>query len=352
MTLALLDRPTPIRDEATRRQFLIGGASLAALLAGCSTAAPASGAPATSAGFPVTIRHKYGSTEITKAPERVVAVGLTEQDTLLALGVTPVATREWFGEQPGALWPWARAAAGNAPLPEVLGYELNYEKIAALRPDLILGVVWGITDEEYPTLSQIAPTVAQSADFVDGGTPWQHQTRIIGRALGQQQRAAELVAAVEARFVETRRANPQFAGASAVAAYDFGDGELGIYGPQDPRARILTSLGFEVPPRIVELVGDEFFATISTEQLELVEADALLWIAYTEAGASRVQEQPLYRTLDVAREGRDLFLVGADPLGAAYAFSTVLSLPVVLDGLTLQLAAALNGNPTTMVVPR
>ncbi|MGH3983258.1 MAG: hypothetical protein ACRDST_11385 [Pseudonocardiaceae bacterium] len=38
---------------------------------------------------------------------------------------------------------------------------------------------------------------AQSADFVYGGTPWQDQTRIIGRALGQQQRTGELVATVD-----------------------------------------------------------------------------------------------------------------------------------------------------------
>ncbi len=256
---------------------------------------------------------------------------------------------EWFGEQPGALWPWARAAAGSAPLPEVLTNELNYEKIAALRPDLILGVAWGVTEEEYPTLSQIAPTVAQSCDFVNGGTPWQDQTRIIGRALGQEQRAVELVAAVEARFAESRRANPQFAGASVVAASDFGDGQLRVNGPQDPRARILTSLGFELPPRIAELVGDEFVAAISTEQLQLVEADAVVWISSTEAGASRVQDQPLYQALDVAREGRDVFLVGNDPVGAAYAFSTVLSLPVALDGPAPRLVAALDGDPATTV---
>lgn len=346
MPIALLDHPAPTDDDATRRQFLIGGASLAAL-----TAPPIRGPSAVSAGFPVTINHTYGSTEITKAPQRVVAVGLTEQDTLLALGVTPVATREWFGEQPGALWPWARERAGDAT-PEVLAYELNYEKIAAVRPDLILGVAWGVTEDEYPKLAQIAPTVAQSPDFVDGGTPWQDQTRIIGRALGQEQRAGELVAAVEAQFAESRGANPLFAGATAVAAYDFGDGQLGVYGPEDPRTRFLTSLGFELPPRIAELVGNEFFATISAEQLELVEADTVTWIVYTEAGASRVQDQPLYRTLDVAREGRDIFLVGTEPAGAAYAFGTVLSLPVALDGLGPRLAAALDGDPATTAAQR
>ncbi len=204
-----------------------------------------------------------------------------------------------------------------------------------------------MTEEEYPKLSQIASTVAQSGDFVDGGTPWQDQTRIIGRALGQEPRAGELVAAVEAQFVEARQANPQFAGATAVAAYDSGDGQLGIYGPEDPRVRVLTALGFETPPRIAEMVGNEFYATISAEQLQLVEADVVVWISYTEAGASRIQDQAVYRTLKVAREGRDVFLLGTDPVGVAYAWSTVLSLPVALDGLIPRFAAALDGNPAT-----
>ena len=35
------------------------------------------------------------------APKRVVVAGLREQDSLLALGVVPVATTEWFGTTPG-----------------------------------------------------------------------------------------------------------------------------------------------------------------------------------------------------------------------------------------------------------
>src|SRR5262245_38105575 len=57
-------------------------------------------ATAAPAAFPVTSEHKFGATTITAKPERVVAVGLVEQDALLALGVVPVATREWYGARP------------------------------------------------------------------------------------------------------------------------------------------------------------------------------------------------------------------------------------------------------------
>jgi iron complex transport system substrate-binding protein len=122
--------------------------------------------------FPFTIEHKYGSTTVTEKPERIVLVGLTEQDALLALGIVPVATRGWYGERPGAIFEWAQDKLGDAEVPVVLpGAELNIEQIAGLNPDVIVGLYAGLTQEEYDTLSKIAPTVAQPAEYVDWGIP-------------------------------------------------------------------------------------------------------------------------------------------------------------------------------------
>src|SRR5688500_14442949 len=85
-----------------------------------SSAAPAEQSQTQSGAFPVTIEHKYGSTTIEKQPERVVVVGLRDQDALLALGVVPVATTEWFGKHPGAIFPWATDELGSAKAPTVL----------------------------------------------------------------------------------------------------------------------------------------------------------------------------------------------------------------------------------------
>src|SRR5918999_3250454 len=71
---------------------------------------------ADSAAFPLTVEHKFGSTEVPEAPERVVTVGYTESDAVLALGVEPVGLREFLGgygwrEGPGAQAPLGGAAA-------------------------------------------------------------------------------------------------------------------------------------------------------------------------------------------------------------------------------------------------
>src|SRR5918998_3590488 len=97
-------------------------ALFALALAGCGsdeeTSTPSSAGE--SSAFPVTVEHKFGETTIEAEPKRIVVVGLREQDALLALGIVPVGTTEWFGEHEGAIFPWAEKALGNAKKPAVL----------------------------------------------------------------------------------------------------------------------------------------------------------------------------------------------------------------------------------------
>ena len=143
---------------------------VAALVAGACGGPEAE--PATIAGteeaaaFPVTIEHRHGTTTIEDEPTRVVTVGLTDQDAALALGVVPVGTSEWFGNQPGAIWPWAEDELGDADVPVIVSAEdgTNFERIASLGPDLILAVYEGMTETEYRTLVRSLPPSPSRAD--------------------------------------------------------------------------------------------------------------------------------------------------------------------------------------------
>ena len=150
-----------------------------------------------SSAFPVTIEHAYGETEIPEEPQRVVSLGYTEQDAILAFGVVPVGVRYAFGPEDDVFFPWADEAAGDAEPVVLPRTEVDAEDVAVLEPDLIMAVTAGLTEAEYETLSGIAPVVVQPAEFPAFGTPWQDQTLITGRALGQEERAEELVAEVE-----------------------------------------------------------------------------------------------------------------------------------------------------------
>ncbi|HEY8491052.1 MAG TPA: iron-siderophore ABC transporter substrate-binding protein [Dehalococcoidia bacterium] len=344
----------------TRPRWWLGSALLACiLLTACSGSGGTGGETASSpdgGAFPVTIQHKFGTTTIPEEPERVVTLGYSEQDPVLALGVVPVAVREWFGDQPHAVWPWAQDELGSGR-PAVLEMpfgELDLEAIAALRPDLIVATHAGITQEEYERLSQIAPTLAQPGGYPDFGVPWQEQTRLIGRALGREERAEALVAEVEAAVAEARRAHPQFEGATiAWASPASGTGQYWVVGPNTPPMRFLASLGFQVPESLAGLVGQRDSAQISGEQLRLLDVDVLIFQAPSQEVRAAFESDPLYRQLDVATEGRTIFFAGLDdPLYGALSFSTVLSLPYAVEHLVPRLAAALDGDPTTEVAGR
>jgi iron complex transport system substrate-binding protein len=101
-----------------------------------------------------------------------VAVGFNEADFVLALGVVPVGVRDFTGEYDESRRPWAQQALGGAQPELVGGNDIRFEKVAALEPDLILGVYSFMDRSAYDTLSRIAPTVAQPP--VDGAAAtWQ-----------------------------------------------------------------------------------------------------------------------------------------------------------------------------------
>ena len=57
-----------------------------------------------------------------------------------------------------------------------------------------------MSEDVYKTLSQIAPTLVQSGEYVDFGMPWQEETRMIGSAVGQSAKAETLIAGIEGQF--------------------------------------------------------------------------------------------------------------------------------------------------------
>src|ERR1051325_10365379 len=80
-----------------------------------SAAAQPAATTAEKAAFPVTVEHRYGTTTVDKAPQRIVTVGSTEQDVVLALGRQPVGVTEWYGGPPDATSPWAQPLLKTKP---------------------------------------------------------------------------------------------------------------------------------------------------------------------------------------------------------------------------------------------
>ena len=325
----------------------------AVLLAGCGADAPDSepaASPAADAAFPAQVEHKFGTTTVPAEPQRIVVVGLTEQDTVLELGYKPIATTEWYGKQPSAVWPWAQDLLGDAK-PTVLENAdgFDYERIAGLAPDLIIGTNAGIVRKDYDKLSRIAPTIAAAKDSPDFFSPWDDQVELVAAALGKPDEGAALIKRVRDRYAKVAAEHPDFAGKTATFSQNgFYNGLIYVY-PDGLNTEFLTYLGFEMNPEVTALadkVGEQ--VGISAERLDTLDADVIVFATEEPSDVAKLEKVPTFGKLAAVAENRAVYTDGT--LAGALYFMTPLSLEYALDRLAPQLQAALDGKAPRKVV--
>lgn len=333
------------------------GALLLAACGGNSTAEPG-GSPSTPAStpsaetnaFPVSVPNAFGTTVVPAEPKRIVTAGYTEQDVVMALGVTPVGVTEWYGEHPSATWPWAQDELGDAK-PTVLSSAdgFQFEKIASLDPDLIVATNAGLTKENYDKLTAIAPTVAQPKGATEWFSPWDAQTVQIGTAMGKQQQAEELVTTIKERFKQAAAKHPQFQGVPAIFLQaPYYEGKAIAY-QGGLSTDFLTDLGFTIPKELdtFESPQEGWQVQIPVERLSALNSGkVLVWATENVEARKELEKQQLYRQLTPVKQG-NLVFTDAELAGAIY-FTTPLSLPYVLEKLVPLLDKAVAGNPETV----
>lgn len=304
---------------------------------GSSESAPSP--QAADGAFPVTIEHEFGSTTIEEEPERVVTLGVTDADAVLALDLVPVGNTGYTFYESG-LGPWTDDLVGGAELTRIdSDSEPNIEQIANLAPDLIIGVSAGFDDAVYEDLSQIAPVVARPAGVAAYTVPRDEATEIIATALGRPEEGVTLNEATDELLEQARADYPEFEGLTGTAVLPY-DGKYGAYLPGDARGRFLMSLGFDIPEAITERdSGGDFFVELSTERVDLLDGDLLLVMSDDE-DFDITEGSSVFDTLDVVREDA-VVTTTLDERGAV-TYNSVLSVPYALDHLVPRIGEALS----------
>jgi iron complex transport system substrate-binding protein len=338
-------------------RFILPVAVALLLFAGCGSSDPeeqpaAASTPAATedAAFPQTVEHNFGITTVESRPERIVIVGLTEQDIVLELGYTPIATTEWYGEQPYAVWPWAQELLGDAK-PTVLsnadGFDL--EKIATLRPDLIIGANAGMERKDFDQLSKLAPTIGTPKGGTQYFSPWDKQVEVVAKALGKPEEGAALVQKVKDAYTAAAAENPDFKGKTATFSQNaFYDGEIYVY-PDGLGTEFLSYLGFTINPKLTPLVkkvGEQ--VAISEERLDVIDADVIVFATEKASDIANLKKVPTFKFLEAVK-GKHAVYTDATLSGAIY-FQTPLAMQYVLEKITPGLADAVAGtSPETMI---
>ena len=281
---------------------------------------------------PQTFDTTHGSITLTSAPSTVAVVGPGDADAALALGAHPAVVVAAGGKLPA--WLQAKDTSGT----QVLGF-LDTAAVAAAHPDVIVAS-GAIDDATYTKLAAIAPTITEPKAVSPEEWTWSEQLKWVGRILGKQQSADELIALTDSQLADIRNANTgafKNKSATAITLTDFGIGQ--VLTPSNT-ADYLTALGFVYNQDLKRGANDAsgLRPLANPEKLYQIESDVLIVIRSDKAagggGFSGLPKQLVaYHGTIVVADDPNIIAALDDPGG-------VLSTQYLNENLAPELAAA------------
>ncbi|MGO1655376.1 MAG: ABC transporter substrate-binding protein [Brevibacterium yomogidense] len=329
-------------------------ASLTLVLSACASSDSAQNSPEDPAAGgdegwePVTIEHALGTTTVEEKPENVATVNWANHEVPLALGVVPVGMASAdFGDDDGnGVLPWVEEKLDElgAETPTLFDETdgIDFEAVADTAPDVILAGYSGLTQEDYDTLSEIAPVVAYPETA--WGTPWREMIKINSSAIGLGAEGEELIAELEGEIEAKVAEHPALEGQSTMflTHVDPSDlSEVNFYTTHDTRAMFFEDLGMQSPRSIQEASDEttEFSGTVSAEQADVFDDVDVIVTYGDESLIETLEGDELLSQMPAVENEAIVALPGDQPLGTA-ANPTPLSISYILDEYLDELDAA------------
>lgn len=318
MPLATLERPhadpTPARvavsrriagavtrPGVTRRGLLAGGllGTTALGLSACGSSAEGTGTSSPTRRTRVVDTVK-GQVTVPTSPSYVVSINPYATATLYDVGLSPVGVydegEEYVSPRYRARW---EKAARIGPQGEI-----DLEKIAALTPDLIVGVDYTWNTDSYAKLTAIAPTVIAPA------TTWQATAHTVADAGNRLDALTTLRSRLTSRSAAIREDH-----ASVLAAYTwnilqggFDAGRFWLYGPASDAGTILAAAGVRFATASTRVKGSGN-TVVSYENIDLLaDGDVIGYYAAFDGTPNnkgpQLFAQPGFKALAAVKAGR------------------------------------------------
>ncbi|WML46991.1 iron-siderophore ABC transporter substrate-binding protein [Neobacillus sp. PS3-34] len=254
-----------------------------------------------------TIEHAMGTTKLEKTPKRVVVLTNEGTEALLALGVKPVgAVQSWLGD------PWYDHIKKDMDGVEVVGVEpeVNLEKIASLKPDLIIGNKLR-QEAVYEQLSAIAPTVFSETLRGD----WKDNFKLYAKALNREEKGKQVLADFD-KHVEDVKQKLGDKVNQEVSVVRFMAGKSRIYYTDSFSGIIFDQLGFKRASQQKELFTPDnklgnLAVEVGKEVIPKMDGDILFYFTYAPKGdkqalntAKEWTNDPLWKNLKVVKNGK------------------------------------------------
>lgn len=247
------------------------------------------------------VEHAMGTTELPATPERVVILTNEGTEALLALGVKPVgAVNSWDQD------PWYEHISAEMDGVEVVGdeTEVNIERIASLKPDLIIGNK--IRQEAlYDQLKAIAPTIFSENLAGD----WRINFELYAKALNAVEKGQKVMAEYDTK-VEELKATLGDKINQEISVVRFSSRPTRIYYTDSFSGVVFNQIGFKRAAHQAKLFTEDnkmgkFAVEVDKELIPEMDADVLFYFTYADSIAIEEEwtKDPLWQNLTVVKEG-------------------------------------------------
>jgi iron complex transport system substrate-binding protein len=254
-----------------------------------------------------TVEHAMGTTTLEQTPKKVVILTNEGTEALLALGIKPVgAVQSWLGD------PWYDHIKEDMDGVEVVGVEseVNLEKIATLKPDLIIGNKLR-QEAVYSQLSAIAPTVFSETLRGD----WKENFKLYAKALNQEEKGNEVLTDFDNHVADLKeklgdKVNQE------VSVVRFMAGKSRIYYTDSFSGIIFDQVGLKRASQQAELFTPDnklgnLAIEVGKEVIPKMDGDILFYFTYAPNGdqaaldtAKEWTNDPLWKNLNAVKNGK------------------------------------------------
>ncbi|RUU27952.1 ABC transporter substrate-binding protein [Mesorhizobium sp. M6A.T.Ce.TU.016.01.1.1] len=245
------------------------------------------------------------------APLRVAAIDWGMLETLIALGIEPVAATEIIQFRKLAVEPEVPRSVTDLGLRGTP----NYELLRIVAPDLI--AISSFYEYQRPMLERIAPVFAQTV-YAPGVPPYplaEAATLALGEKLGRQAEAKRYVDETSVEITRLRDTLPATASGRPVFVISLGDSRhFRAFGRDSMFGDVLLRLGIE--NAWADETSYSAAAPIGLEALARVPDASILVVSPLSADVGRsLPENALWNALPAVREGRVALLEPVNHFG-------------------------------------
>lgn len=258
--------------------------------------------------FPVTVTNAFGTATVTEKPQRVVTLGWSDQAVATELGADVIMAPQTYSSFSGG-------DSGSGDSDRMLPYlhpdaepawfnpmSLDVEAVADQKPDIILATsAFTLDQATYDKLAAIAPVVSYEHQLYEASP--EDNARRIGQALGEQEKAEELIDTAHRSVEDLKKDLPGLDGKSYVYGQYRGAVVSAVTAADNATARFMSTLGIIPAPKVADIDAEgktPGTVDLSMENIDLVDSADLLFMTYQgDTDRKAFEDSPAVKRLAV-----------------------------------------------------